>query len=418
MPSARLGLRIVATPVLLLLLVLGMAAWMAACVARGSLLDPNFYLTALADNHAYDRIYSDVLDDPRSQEKVDDLLGGTKAVPPADAQRLLRQILPPDYLRRQSERNVRALAAYMRKDTNGLVLGVELGPVLNNVRPVAVEYAAKRLQAAEHQPAASYQAYAARLIEIGDGLQRGIIPDSVPAFELSTDERNATLGAILGTMPVTDDEKAAIAEALARADTVGALTAALDSLLRQRTDESLAAIRADLAPGDVLDLVGKAAASQDETEAEFLSGLEPSRNVVATVNTWGVILAPVAAVLATALLGLLYLPSRARALAVAGTALLFVGVLAGTGWWALRDVAPGHAHDAIIGDHSQSPDGERLLTADVARSLVRDSSASAWPPIAIVLVVGGALVGAACSRRITGRRNDQVPVVDDTAAAT
>jgi len=414
MASARLvGLRILATPLLVLFLILSVVAWMTVSIARGSLFDPSFYLTALRQNHVYDRIYTDVLSDPRSQGKVNDLLGGTQAVSSEDVEQLLRQILPPEYLQQESERNVHALTAYFRKDTNDLVLGVELGPVLDNVRPVAVEYATKRLQSAERQPADSYAAYTARLAEIVDGLKRGEIPDSVPTYEFSEEEKAAALAAILGDASVRDDEKAAIAEALSGGDTAAALAAALDPLLRQRIDESLVALRGSLAPGDVLDLLGQAASDEDTTKAELLSGLEPARNAVWAINTWGVVVAAGIAVLATALLGALYLPSRARALAVAGAALLIVGVLAGIGWWTVRDAAPGRVHDAIIRPDTESPDAERLLAADVARSMVQDGTASGWPPIVAVLLLGGVLVGASFACRTSVARVDPEPDIPE-----
>lgn len=406
MPSARLGLRIVATPLLLLLLAFTVVAWMTVSVAKGSLFDPSFYLTALRQSHAYDRIYTDVLKDPGSQEKVNDLLGGTQALSPEDTDRLLRQILPPEYLQRESERNIRAVVAYLRKDTNDLVLGVELRPILENVRPVAVEYAAKRLQSVERVPVDSYGAYSTRLGEIVDGLKRGQIPESVPTYQFSEEEKAATLAAIVGDGPASDAEKNAVAQALAGTDTAAALTAALDPLLRQRTDESLVALRQKLAPGDVLDLLGQAASDQNTTKAEMLSGLQPVRDVVWTVNTWGLVLAPGIVLVATTLLGVVYLPSRTRALAVAGAALLLVGIPAGIGLWMVHDAAPGRLHDAIVDMQSESPSAERLLAADVASSMVEDGTSSAWTPIVAFIIVGGVLVGASIASKFAIRRAD------------
>ena len=319
---------------------------------------------------------------------------------------LLRRIVPPEYVQTQAERNVRALMAYFRGDTDDLVLGVEVGPVLENVRPVVVDYVAKRVQSAELLPTDSYAAYTARLTEIVDGLKSGQIPDSLPTYTFTEEERAAARAVILANTTVTEPERAAVADALAAGDTAGAVTAALDPLIRQRTEESLAGLRKDLAPGDVLDFVDKAASDQDETKVELLSNMQPARHAVREFDTWGVPLAVGVVALVTVLLGVLYLPSRDRAFAVAGAGLLLVGVLTGAGWLVFRDMAPDRAHDAM----DDGAGAERALGADVVRSLLADSSSSAWQPIAAVLLAGVILEGVAWGPRVAGRRAAPVGV--------
>ncbi len=405
------GLRILATPPLVLLLVASFFAWTAASVARGSLLAPGFYLGALEENRVYDRVYTELLRDPKSQEKVTDLLGGTRDVPTQDAERLLRQVLPPEYLQHQLEQNVRTLLAYLQRDADELTMRVELRPVLDNIRPVAVEYAATRLQSVERHRVESYPAYATRLVEVVDGLKRGDIPANVPAFELSEKERAAAAGTILGDGPVSEDERAAVAQALTGADTVGALGAALVLLLRQRTEESLLDLRQALGSGDVLDLVGQAASDQNTTKEEMLSGLDPAREVASAAHSWGIPVTVGATALATALLGLLYLPSRARAFAVAGSVLLRVGLLGVAGWYVQREIAPGRVHEAVLNADSEAPESERLIAADVARSLMSDTSLSAWPPVLAFLVTAGTFIGLAFAFRTGPKAVGQETVV-------
>ncbi len=394
-----IGLRILATPVLALLLVASVASCTAISVIRGSLLDPDFYLDALDENRVYDRVYTELLQDPGMQAKMTDLLGGTQDVPPDEAVVLLRRVLPPENLQEQTERNVRVFLAYLKRDSDELPLGIALGPMIENIRPVAVEYTAERLMRAEREPMASQAAYDTRLAEVVEGLKRGAIPESVPVLALSEREQASAVSAILDDAAASEDERKAVAQALAGTGTTDALIAALDPLLRQRIDERRAILREALGPGEVLDLVGRAASDQDTTKEAFLSDLEPARDVASAVDTWGIPIAAGPVALVTVLLGVLYLPSRARALAVAGTALLFVGLLSVAGWWVQSEIMPGLAHRDILDAALGAPEPERDMAADVARSLVRDSAMSAWPSLVAVALAGGGLVGIAFACR-------------------
>ena len=69
--------------------------------------DPEVYAAAFSEADAYDRIYDEVLADGELRERTSRLLGGVDFAVHDEAVDVLRQVMPPEYLREQVEANIR-----------------------------------------------------------------------------------------------------------------------------------------------------------------------------------------------------------------------------------------------------------------------------------------------------------------------
>lgn len=86
-----------------------------------------FYLQALENQDVYNRLYSLMALDPERQEPTLKLFGDRGLVGTEKMAELTRQVMPPDYLRVEFDRNIRALVAYLNEEDRNLKLYWDFG---------------------------------------------------------------------------------------------------------------------------------------------------------------------------------------------------------------------------------------------------------------------------------------------------
>src|ERR1051325_6674571 len=119
---------------LALLFHLSFVAFLAGNTIENTLLDPDYYNSALADTDAYNRIYTQVLADPQLEAFTSDLLGGTNLGEQRSvAVATLRLVLPPSTLREITEKTIDALIAYLRGESKRIDTQYDLTQTLANL---------------------------------------------------------------------------------------------------------------------------------------------------------------------------------------------------------------------------------------------------------------------------------------------
>ena len=194
----------------------GVVLLVAERVVSNRLLSADFYSGILAEHDVYNRFYDEVLTDDEVRRAVEENMpgeiGNADIVTYEDWAMILRSIAPPEYLRGQVERVITDVLHYLNGDAERLQVYLELGPVLDNVEPVLVEYIRGRIDnIPEEQPEDTgcspgrvrglAQRYAYAFGELGSGR----LPASVPSIEvLNKICRTLIFDAVFGTSKVVD----------------------------------------------------------------------------------------------------------------------------------------------------------------------------------------------------------------------
>ena len=111
-------------------------------------LSADFYAEALAEQDVYTRVYDEVLVDPELEDTTRELLGNVD-VPQDEVADLAKRIMPPEYLQRETERNLDGLIDYLKKDADELDLYIDLAGPLENASAELVKYAEDRISRIE-----------------------------------------------------------------------------------------------------------------------------------------------------------------------------------------------------------------------------------------------------------------------------
>ncbi|MFD0312754.1 hypothetical protein [Streptomyces flavalbus] len=252
--------------------VLSLTTLAVSAVARGTVLNPGFYGAALADEHAYQRFYDEVLVDPRHARLTSDLLGRLPvARSPLTAN--VKVVIPPETLRAMTERQITEVVRYLEGDRDRLRLTVDLAPLVENVETLSQTYFADAVAAAQQRPEPDFAAFVDRLARTAEELVAGRAPATgLPALALSDEQAESATRTLLGLVP--RDERARlrpeVAAALRGGDVDSALAAIAPAALSDRNRAAAAdlfreaggrtwVITTDLdPPGDVLAPVQRA----------------------------------------------------------------------------------------------------------------------------------------------------------------
>jgi hypothetical protein len=230
-PRTLSALRVVAA----LIAGLCVATLVVAGTARTTLLNPRYYQVVLDDEHAYDRLYDQVLVDPSAAKVTNDLLARLP-VPEATVLSNLKIVLPPTTLRQLVGEQIGHALAYLRGDEQKLSLTVDLRPVLDNIRVVADIYIGDLVASLQKRTTPDFPAFRAELDAILANLAAGRRPAGLPSIRLDAKARARTQGVLLNAVPASarPEVTPTIAAALDTGDIASALAAVGPYVLRDK----------------------------------------------------------------------------------------------------------------------------------------------------------------------------------------
>ena len=81
---------------------------------------PEVYSVAIEDTDVYNRIYGEVLVDEAIEEQAGNLLGNLDIEDSGEAVAVLREVMPPAYLREQTEANIDRFTGCLRHESEDL----------------------------------------------------------------------------------------------------------------------------------------------------------------------------------------------------------------------------------------------------------------------------------------------------------
>ena len=146
-----------------------------------SFASPDFYTEALLEEGVYDRVYDEVLVDPALRTTQEHLMGGIQ-VPAEEIVDVVRRVIPPSYLRQETERTIAAVLSYFRKETETLEMNVNLEAPLANAAKELTGYLEARIEAVE-VVSAEAEDLEELTLEVFRDVEAGRLPSRVPSFQ-------------------------------------------------------------------------------------------------------------------------------------------------------------------------------------------------------------------------------------------
>ena len=385
--------------------------------------DSEAYAAAFSETGAYDRIYDEVLADEALKAQTGGLLGNIEMESHAEVMELLREVMPPDYLREQVEANVERLTSYLRYERDALEVYVDLKEPLERVKPAALGRVHRLVDDLEiiepEAPGCSLEALqrlAAASADLYARMSQGRLPDSVPSLEtLSRECREREFDRWFGYVlddPVVNARAARILgnqveelrQTFVDGDTRGLLKAAAEPLVEPVIDSAVADVRRQLSPEGRIDLLEWLA---DRPGGPGRAGMERQagslRETLRTANGPGRTIAVVAVVLGGLLMALVHLPRPAAMLSWPGVTLLAGGAVCLIVGFAVHSALPGLAGSAVasyLTSSAEVPAPAVSLATDLAESFVRQATGGFLPMTMAVMTLGAVLVVASlyCNR--------------------
>ncbi|MCX4671262.1 hypothetical protein OG453_32050 [Streptomyces sp. NBC_01381] len=371
-------------PVAWIVAVLCVAVLAATATARSTVLSPGFHQRVLDEQHAYDRLYNEVLVDPQTLPVARDLLGRLP-VPEAAVTSNLKIVLPPETLRAMADRQIAEVTGYLRGEHDTLRLTADLRPLLTNVGNLAQTYFGDLVASVQRQPEPDFPAFVAALDQAANAVAAGVPPADLPTLELSRDQAVAATRALLQVVPEDrrDKLRPEVEVALDSGDIASALAAVGPEAVSDRTRQATEQLR-ETAGGDTWNITADL-----DTSGDALAPLHRARSV--THLAQGVV-EPLAALLGVAALAFLWVSgpaAPARRLMGLGWALAAGGTLTGLCVVAARVATDG----GVISTPASWPGSVSRLVDDVGRAAV-DGVLTTATVAAYILLAGGALLVA------------------------
>ncbi|MFJ8937404.1 hypothetical protein ACIRL0_17125 [Streptomyces sp. NPDC102365] len=224
------------------------AAWICAvlCVAvvaltataRGTVLNAGFHRAVLADEHAYDRLYNQVLVDPQITPVTRDLLGRLP-VPEAVLTSNLKTVLPPETLRALTDQQIGHLVDYLRGTTD------DLRPVVANITGLTRVYFGDLVSSLQERREPDFPAFLADLKDAVGQVGAGRPPAGLPALALTKDQADTATDALLRAAPedVRGTLRPEVTVALRNGDVATALAVVGPAAFSERTRDAAARLR-------------------------------------------------------------------------------------------------------------------------------------------------------------------------------
>lgn len=381
----------------------------------GKLLTAEFYTDTISGEDAYNRIYDEVLLDEGLEDTTQDLLGGVQVVSQAEIAALLRDILPPDYLQSQTEVSIQRTVEYFRGDRETLDIYVALGPPLDNVKPVVLEYIDQRIDGLQEQDLGRLQCTEQQANDVADiyrdrwrGLSQGEAPSSVPSlasfeeecreaiFQFAFDDLLAQDGldhrARQGLRSVRGD----LEQLFVAGEAKEVLKLAARPLGGPLIDDAIQDIRDRLDSQDRFDLIHNVADWNNTDEQELRADLDSARDIFSGGRQsakWGAL---VALLLSAVFMLVLHFPKVKTGLRFLGFTMFSTGLFFYIAGRVAAAQLPGRVRDLVELGSDQLTDVPPSITElgeDLLVSFGKQLVAGVDVPALIVLIVGVVVFG-------------------------
>ena len=382
------------------------------------LLSADFYMSTIAAEDTYDRIYNEVLVDDELKHRTQELLGDIKVVEHQEIVDLLEEIMPPAYIKGQVEASIDRIIDYINEDVDRLEVYVELAEPLENVKAVMFAYMNAKndgLSVEETQgfggcTPSSWGGLAERYVDTFNGLAEGVVPESIPSIkEIAASCRiilfELVFDSLVDDSGLSDDAKQSLNKGkgelrlpFAMGDTLEVLKVSTRLLAGPLMDDAIESVRADLDENGRFDLIRQLAEWDDDTtEAEIRQDIDDGRVWISRANNFGDLTSLILVIGGAVLMGLVFFPTFSSMLRWPGVALLITGAF----FFAVGKIAESEVPDRLTyviepgaDKVSEVPPSVTDLGGDILISFGSQLTDGFAGPSITLLVIGAVLLGS------------------------
>ena len=382
------------------------------------LLSADFYVSTIAAEDTYDRIYNEVLVDDELKDRTQELLGDIKVVEHQEIVDLLEEIMPPAYIKGQVEASIDRTIDYINEDVDRLEVYVELAEPLENVKTVMFAYIDAKIDGLRVEETqgfggctpSSLGGLAERYVDTFSGLSEGVAPESIPSIkEISAPCRiilfELVFGSLVDDSGLSDDAKQSLNDGkgelrlpFAMGDTLEVLKVSTRLLAGPLMDDAIESVRADLDENGRFDLIRQLAEWDDDTtEAEIRQDIDDGRVWISRANNFGDLTSLILVIGGAVLMGLVFFPTFSSMLRWPGVALLITG----TFFFAAGKIAESEVPDRLTyviesgaDKVSEVPPSVTDLGGDILISFGSQLTDGFAGPSITMLVIGAVLLGS------------------------
>ena len=377
--------------------------------------DPEVYNLAISDTDAYNRVYDEVLVDEALEGQTANLLGDLEVDVSGEAVEILRDVMPPAYLREQTENNIGRFTGFLRHEREDLMIYVSLREPLERIEPAVMGKVHEIIDdltieepASSDCSAEAMQRLAAASAKPYARFSEGELPESAPSLKILTmqcrlEEFDRWFDLVLDDPAmnsqaalILDSNREAIRDSFVDGDTREFLKRVADLLVRPLIEDAISDIRRELQRNDRFDVLDWIAEESDDlTRNDIEEQAESLRDVVSAANGPGRIISLAMVVLGCLAMALVHLPKPAEMLRWPGVALLMGGGVCLVVGFVVNSAIPGQIRGAITDVVSYSADVPVAaidLAGDLMESFARQATAGFLPAALTVMVLGGVLI--------------------------
>ena len=382
------------------------------------LLSADFYVSTIAAEDTYDRIYNEVLVDDELKDRTQELLGDIKVVEHQEIVDLLEEIMPPAYIKGQVEASIDRTIDYINEDVDRLEVYVELAEPLENVKTVMFAYMDAKIDGLRVEETQGFGGctpsflggLAERYVDTFSGLSEGVAPESIPSIkEISAPCRiilfELVFGSLVDDSGLSDDAKQSLNDGkgelrlpFAMGDTLEVLKVSTRLLAGPLMDDAIESVRADLDENGRFDLIRQLAEWDDDTtEAEIRQDIDDGRVWISRANNFGDLTSLILVIGGAVLMGLVFFPTFSSMLRWPGVALLITGAF----FFAAGKIAESEVPDRLTyviesgaDKVSEVPPSVTDLGGDILISFGSQLTDGFAGPSITLLVIGAVLLGS------------------------
>ena len=386
------------------------------------LLNAEFYGDIIEAASTYNRIYDEVLVDDELKETTNRLLGNINIVSRHETVDLLRQTIPPEYLREEVEGSVGRAISRLSQDSGELDFYVDLTKPLESVKQVMFDYLEQKIDEIDlfgsgHISCLLDGPADPRLLEIASdymivftSMAEGEVPVSAPDLSAlpmlcrqvlfsvlykRVMESSDLSAEVISSVRVQHDVLKASFES---GDALRVLKVAQRPLMESRIDGAILQIRQDLRSGDRFDLIHQLEEWYDSfSEAQFREAISNWRDRIPKSLNFGSHLGVTMVFGSAVLMGLVFFPILSSMLIWPGIAFFITGFY----FFVAAKITENKVLDTLAGILENSPDKNlnvpqavTQLSEDLLISLGSAFVGGLSGPSLNLLILGAVLIGA------------------------
>ena len=386
------------------------------------LLNAEFYGDIIAAESTYNRIYDEVLVDDELKETTNRLLGNINIVSRQETVDLLRQTIPPEYLREEVEGSVGRAISRLSQDSGELDFYVDLTKPLESVKQVMFDYLEQKIDEIDLFESGHIYCLldgpadpllleiAANYMIVFTSMAEGEVPVSAPDLSAlpmlcrqvlfsvlykRVMESSDLSAEVISSVRVQHDVLKASFES---GDALRVLKVAQRPLMESRIDGAILQIRRDLRSGDRFDLIHQLEEWYDSfSEAQFREAISNWRERIPKSLNFGSHLGVTMVFGSAVLMGLVFFPILSSMLIWPGIAFFITGFY----FFVAAKITENKVLDTLAGILENSPDNNlnvpqavTQLSEDLLISLGSAFVGGLSRPSLNLLILGAVLIGA------------------------